>query len=203
MTFVKMCGMRTAKDVAAAAEAGADAVGMVLTPGFGRSVAPADAAEMVRLIPGDTESVGVFVDSPQEYVVSAAEKLGLGMIQLHGSEDGGYIGRIQKMTGLPVIKSFIVRSREDLAEAEGSGADFVLLDSGKGSGRTLDWEALGPLGRRTVLAGGLTPENVEEAISKARPFAVDVSSGIETDGIKDPDKMRKFVEAAAKAGREE
>ena len=193
MTMVKLCGMRTEKDVAEAVRAGADLIGMVLTPGFRRSVPLGLAVKMARLVPRNVITVGVFVDSPAEEVISISRILGLGMVQFHGREDDQYMACIRETLRVPVIKSFVIYDEQDIEEAERSTADYVLLDSGKGSGQTFDWSLVKPLGRRMVLAGGLTPDNVKEAVTKLRPYAVDVSSGIETGGVKDPIKMKAFV----------
>ena len=193
MTMVKLCGMRTEKDVAEAVRAGADLIGMVLTPGFRRSVPLGLAVKMARLVPRNVITVGVFVDSPAEEVISTSRILGLGMVQFHGREDDQYMAYIREALRVPVIKSFVIYDEQDIEEAERSTADYVLLDSGKGSGQTFDWSLVKPLGRRMVLAGGLTPDNVKEAVTKLRPYAVDVSSGIETGGVKDPIKMKAFV----------
>ena len=202
MTLVKLCGMRDERDVADAVQAGADMIGMVLTPGFRRSVPLGMAARMSRLVPRCIVLVGVFVDSPAEDVVFLGRALGLGMVQLHGSEDDEYVSRIRESLRVPVMKSFVVNSGEDLERAERSKADLVLLDGGTGSGERFDWTLAAALGRDFVLAGGLSPENVGEAVRTVRPYAVDVSSGIETDGAKDADKMRAFVERVADADME-
>ncbi len=183
-------------------ESGADAVGMVLTPGFRRSVPLSRAARMASMVPEGILAVGVFVDTPAEEVALVARSLGLGAVQLHGSEDEAYLSRLRELSDVMTIKSFIVGSADDIRKAEASSADLVLLDSGRGSGRALDWSKIGQLGRRTVLAGGLTPGNVGEAVIKVHPYAVDVSSGIETDGVKDADKMKAFRENVERADRE-
>ncbi len=134
MTLVKLCGMRTENDIMEAVRAGADMVGMVLSPGFRRSVSIGQAVKMASLVPRGIVLVGVFVDSPAEEVISVSRILGLGMVQLHGSEDDEYMARIRSALNVPVIKSFVLESEEDLEGAESSKADFVLLDSGKGSG---------------------------------------------------------------------
>ncbi len=200
---VKLCGMRTERDVSEAVKAGADMIGMVLSPGFRRSVPTGRAVRMSRLVPRGVVLVGVFVDSPAEEVEKVSKLLNLGMVQLHGSEDDEYVSRIRSSLGVPVVKSFVVKSEDDLARAERSAADLVLLDGGMGSGEGFDRSLMRPLGRKVVLAGGLTPENVGEAVAAMRPYAVDVSSGIETDGAKDPDKMKAFVESAKAAFKED
>ena len=120
------------------------------------------------------------------------------MAQLHGHEDEAYLKKLRALTQKPLIRAFCVTSAEDIHGANASTADFVLLDSGAGSGRTFAWELLRGIRRPYFLAGGLTPENVAEAIEECRPFAVDVSSGIETAGRKDPAKMNAFCAAVRK-----
>ena len=109
--------------------------------------------------------------------------------------ENGEIERIKAFTQKQIIQAIQIHSREDVKRAEGSPADGILLDSGMGSGKTFDWKLLLGITRPYILAGGLTPENVEEAIKKCHPFAVDVSSGVETDGIKDQAKVEEFIRA--------
>ena len=118
--------------------------------------------------------------------------------QLHGSEDEEYLAELRKQTDKPLIRAFRIRTREDLDAAEKSPADFVLLDAGAGDGKTFDWDLLENFSRPCFLAGGLDPENVREAIERCRPYAVDVSSGIETNGFKDEAKMQAFVDKVRK-----
>ena len=116
--------------------------------------------------------------------------------QLHGHEDEEYIARLRSLAdGACVIKAFVIKSKEDLEKAKQSSADYLLLDSGKGTGQTFNWELIAEAGfdKPYFLAGGLGPENVADAVKKLKPYAVDVSSGIETDGLKDPEKMSKFM----------
>ncbi len=202
MTLVKICGLRSRRDVELAVEAGADMVGMVLSPGFRRSVKPEDAVSMADAS-GDAKAVGVFVDAPAETVVRAVEGLGLDAIQLHGSEDDEYVSRIRRDAGVPVTKSFVVKGPQDVDEARRSSADLVLLDGGMGTGTGFDLSLVGRVGRRFMLAGGLDPRNVRQAIAAVHPYAVDVSSGVETGGVKDPVKMREFVESVREADMSE
>ena len=127
----------------------------------------------------------------------------INIAQLHGDEDNDYIDRLRDLTDgvCPIIKAFKVRSENDILKASGSSADLVLLDSGTGSGKSFDVSLIGSFARPYLLAGGLTPDNVAEAVRTLRPYGVDVSSGIETDGHKDPDRMRKFMEAVRAAGQ--
>ncbi|MBR7006930.1 MAG: phosphoribosylanthranilate isomerase [Candidatus Methanomethylophilaceae archaeon] len=202
MTLVKICGLRSRRDVELAVESGADMVGMVLSPGFRRSVGPEDAASMSDAS-GDAVAVGVFVDAPSETVVEAVDELGLGAVQLHGSEDDEYVSCIRSDARVTVVKSFVVKGSQDVEAAKRSSADLVLLDGGMGTGTGFDLSLVGRVGRRFLLAGGLDPQNVRRAMATVHPYAVDVSSGVETGGVKDPVKMREFVESVREADMSE
>ena len=115
--------------------------------------------------------------------------------QLHGHEDEAYLARLRTLTDRPLIRAFRIRSAEDAVRAQESAADMILLDAGAGDGKTFDWSWLAGVTRPYFLAGGLNPENAAEAVRKLKPFAADVSSGVETDGFKDIIKMRAFVSA--------
>ncbi|MBR4225161.1 MAG: phosphoribosylanthranilate isomerase [Oscillospiraceae bacterium] len=194
MTKIKLCGMMAPEDVTAACELGADMVGFILTDGFRRSVSHEAFTRMRSILDGHTaKAVGVFVDEPIEAVLRYADMLD--MIQLHGSEDDNYIKAVGAASGKPVIKAFKVKSTEDIADARKSAADFVLLDSGTGTGMTFDHTLIEGIDRTFFLAGGLTADNVAGAIEKIRPYAVDVSSSLETGGHKDRSKMTEFVRA--------
>ena len=199
MTKVKICGLRRADDIAGAVKAGADMVGMVLSAGFRRSVTMDEAREMARLVPEGVVKVGVFVDEDPEAVSYAVKTLGLDAVQLHGSEDDEYVSRIKGAVGVPVTKSFVVKDMRDIEAARRSPADLVLLDGGAGSGTGFDRSLASGLGRDFILAGGLDPGNVAQAVAETHPFAVDVSSGVETGGAKDLAKMAAFVRNAKEA----
>lgn len=198
MTRIKLCGLRRVCDVETANELKPEYAGFVFAPGSKRYVSPAQARELrERLHPG-IQAVGVFVDENPQAI---AELLGDGTIdiaQLHGKEGEGSIRKLRALTGKPIIKAFRAGIPGWLGEAARSSADFILLDSGAGTGRVFDWSLLQGMERPYFLAGGLAPENVSEAIRVLHPYAVDVSSGIETDGYKDDTKMAAFVAAARK-----
>ena len=202
MTRVKMCGLRRAEDIEATNRLMPEYIGFVFAPASRRYIAPEEAAALrQRLRPG-IRAVGVFVDAKES---AAARLLAEGVIdiaQLHGNEDGAYIARLKARTGKPVIRAFRVKNAEDLRAAEASPADMILLDAGAGDGKTFDWSLLSSVSRPFFLAGGLTPENVAEAVKRYHPFAVDVSSGIETDGFKDCNKMRAFMRAVREGDSE-
>ena len=215
-TGIKICGMRRKEDIEAANACRPDYIGFILSPGFRRSVTPEEAEQLARRLAPGILKVGVFVNESVEKVVEAAGFLDL--IQLHGSEDNAYIrdlrGRMMtndprgRMTK-PVIQAFRIRSADDLKRAMESEADYLLLDNGTGTGEAFDWslirdaEALkrGAAAKPWILAGGLGPDNVAEAVRRFRPYAVDLSSGAETDGWKDPEKMVRCVQAVREAGR--
>jgi phosphoribosylanthranilate isomerase len=168
--------------------------GMILAPGFRRTVGYELARSMLSELSGSIRSVGVFMDQPIKDVVDAAGSLGLDMVQLHGSEDNGYITSIQNTLGVPVIKSFGI-ALDQLESAEASPADMVLIDPGYGSGERFDLSVLDGFGRKVIIAGGLTADNVADAIRRTRPYGVDTSSGIETNGSKDREKIIRFISA--------
>ena len=143
-------------------------------------------------------AVGVFVNADPEFVISLLEERIIDIAQLHGSEDEEYIQNIRAKTGRKVIKAFVVNDAQSLEEAEKSSADYLLLDSGMGTGSTFDWSKLDEVTRPYFLAGGLGLDNIDKALSEIKPYAVDVSSGVETDGVKDPAKIREFINRVRK-----
>lgn len=193
-TKIKFCGLRLEEDVKLAASLDADFMGFILSERFRRYVSPDEVSRLKQFVPSRTKTVGVFVDEPEDYVIACAKQADLDMIQLHGCEDDAYIAGIKEKTGLPVIKMIKPVSIDDIITARQSMADLILLDSGAGgTGRVFDWSLAENLGRDYILAGGLTPVNVGDAVKRLKPFAVDVSSGVETDGSKDSSKMKAFA----------
>jgi phosphoribosylanthranilate isomerase len=141
--------------------------------------------------------VGVFVNEPEENVIRMLKEGTIDIAQLHGEEDDEMVLRIKRSTNQPVIKSFCLRREKDLEEALLSHADYILLDQGKGEGKTFDWSLIKEeIKRPWFLAGGLKKENLREAIERLRPYAVDLSSGVETDKRKDPKKVLEVLEIA-------
>lgn len=193
MTKIKFCGLTRAEDIEAANELKPDYIGFVFWPKSKRAVTREQAVELKAKLDSSIKAVGVFVDEDTEVVKSLLEGGIIDIAQLHGSEDDAYIDDLKKASGKEVIKAFKVRSEDDLVRAESSHADHVLLDAGMGDGITFDWSLLGKISRPYYLAGGLYPENVADAVRTLHPYAVDVSSGIETDGKKDMAKMAAFA----------
>ena len=198
MIRIKFCGLTRPCDIAAANEIKPDYVGFVFAPNSKRRVSYKQAVDLKNLLNKDIKAVGVFLNEDIDQVISL---LNLGIIdaaQLHGDESPEYIERIQKETGKPVIKAFRIHSEADVAAAEKTMADYIILDAGTGEGKTFDWALVEDFKKPYFLAGGLTPENVTDAMRRLHPFALDVSTGIETDGLKDKQKMAAFAAAARK-----
>ena len=196
MTRIKLCGLTRPEDIAAANALQPEYVGFVFAAKSKRAVSREMAAELKAQLSPGIQAVGVFVNEAPETV---ADLLNAGIIdiaQLHGQEDETYIQHLQKLTNKPLIQAFRVDGPQSLAKAEKSPADLVLLDSGAGgTGTTFDWTLLEKFDRPYFLAGGLGPENAADAVRQLHPYAVDVSSGIETAGKKDSAKMAAFVAA--------
>ncbi|GBD30581.1 N-(5'-phosphoribosyl)anthranilate isomerase [bacterium HR32] len=200
MTRVKICGVRTEAAARAAAEAGADAVGFVFYPESPRFLRPERAAEIARTLPPFVVRVGVFVNAPLAVVDEVADRVGLDVVQLHGDEPPEVCARMRRR----VVKAVRVRSAQDVEAVRRYPVGAVLLDThvpGRygGTGQRFDWSAVPSLDRPVILSGGLTPENVAQAVVLVRPYGVDVSSGVETDGEKDPRKIAAFVRAVREA----
>lgn len=192
MVKIKLCGLTRRCDIDWANELLPDYVGFVFA-GSRRRVTDEQAAQLRNILREDIPAVGVFVDEPIDHAAALVRQGVIQLVQLHGAEDEGYIRELRRAVSAPVIQAFSVRSSEDIQAAGRSSADFVLLDHGAGgTGRTFDWSLAAALDRPYFLAGGLHPGNAAAA-AELRPYAVDVSSGIETEGLKDRRKMIEFV----------
>ena len=195
MTKIKFCGLTGDCDIDAANELRPEYVGFVFAPKSKRYVTPERAAELKSRLEAGIKAVGVFVNDDLYHVAELLNRGVIDIAQLHGSEDEEYIGHLRQLTGKPIIRAFRIKTAEDIAEEEKCTADHVLLDSGAGTGAAFDWTLIKNMKRPYFLAGGLSPDNVENAVEQLSPYAVDVSSGIETDGVKDKAKMAAFAAA--------
>ncbi|MBR4162696.1 MAG: phosphoribosylanthranilate isomerase [Solobacterium sp.] len=197
MSKVKICGLRTLNDIEAVNQYQPDYAGMILSEPFWRCVDIDTACLLKKHLNPKIQMTGVFVNEDLEYITPFIEKGCIDVIQLHGQEDNAYILEVKKRyPEIPVIKAFKIKEEADIQKAKESKADYVLLDSGTGTGKTFDWKLIKDIGREYFLAGGLTPENVETAIRQFQPYAVDTSSGVETEKKKDADKIREFIRKA-------
>ncbi len=195
MTKIKLCGLSRTQDIEAANKLKPDYIGFVFAAKSKRRVSPLKATELKSRLDPEIKAVGVFLNDDLD-AVAAMMNLGIvDLVQLHGSEDEEYIKKLRTITDKPVIKAFIINSAEDVKRAEASTADYILLDGGKGEGKAFDWSLLKNIKRPYFLAGGLNPGNAADAVRTLAPFSVDVSTGIETDGKKDEEKMTAFVNA--------
>ncbi|WP_172840456.1 phosphoribosylanthranilate isomerase [Virgibacillus phasianinus] len=196
--LVKTCGIMTNEAASTAVLSGADLIGFVFAPSK-RYMAPEQAAEIAKTLPSPIKKVGVFVNETAKTITAIAGKVGLDYIQLHGDEPAAFAEQLP----YPIIKAFPA-TQESLAELKDYPCDYYLIDSPfggnrGGNGTVFDWTVLKDLNvdtNKLILAGGLTPENVQEAISMTAPVGVDVSSGIETNGRKDLSKIQKFIKQA-------
>ena len=193
MTKIKLCGLSRTQDIEAANALKPDYIGFVFAKKSKRRVTHLQAAELKSKLNSDIKAVGVFLDDDLDMVASMMNLGIVDVVQLHGAEDEEYLQKLRKITEKPIIKAFVIRSLDDVKRAEQSSADYVLLDGGKGEGKAFDWSLLKEIKRPYFLAGGLSPENVAEAVKNLNPFAVDVSTGVETGGVKDSEKMTAFV----------
>ena len=198
MTKIKLCGLSRPCDIEAANELKPDYIGFVFAPKSRRYVTYKKAEELKSLLSPDIEAVGVFVNEPPQNVATLLKKGIIDIAQLHGDEDEDYIAELRLLTDKPIIKAFRIKTANDIIIVEQSTADDILLDSGAGTGTVFDWELLKSIQRPYFLAGGLDARNVASAIKTLNPYAVDVSSGIETDGVKDKTEMAAFVAAVRK-----
>jgi phosphoribosylanthranilate isomerase len=197
---VKICGLRRAQDVTAAVMAGADALGFVFVPGSARHLEAAAALPLCRQVPAFVTRVGLFLDQRAEYVRHVLQQVPLNLLQFHGTEDAAYC----RQFGLPYIKAVTMNADDPVTQAERGYPDAagILVDSHRdgglgGTGQRLDWSRLRRGQLPLILAGGLDATNVAEAIRAVRPWAVDVSSGVEAaPGIKDAGAMERFISEA-------
>lgn len=211
--YVKLCGMSREGDIRAVAQARPDMCGFIVNfPQSHRSVLAERLAKLCELLDEEDAKVaaymatsgnpvslhpiwrvGVFVDEPLDSLIRIVSAGAIDLVQLHGNESNAYISELRHRTRVGTIQAFRVNSSEDAAYAEGSSADMILLDSGQGSGKTFDWDIVSSVHRPFILAGGLTPETIGKALTEVDPWGVDMSSGIETDKVKDPAKIAAAV----------
>jgi phosphoribosylanthranilate isomerase len=197
--FVKICGITRAEDARAAVSEGADALGFVFWPKSPRYIDPAVARKIVRVMPPSTVAIGVFVNQPADEVNRIAEQVGLEFVQLHGEETDEYLQKMNRQ----VVKAIAVGSGPVPAMSQWPSKVRILLDvhdplKRGGTGHVIDWAVANDIARdrEIILAGGLTPENVGDAIERVRPWGIDVSSGVEAEpGIKDHGRLKALFEA--------
>ena len=194
-TKIKICGLKCPEDIAYVNEAKPDYCGFIIEfPKSSRNVTGDQVRILIAELDKNIIPVGVFVNAAPERVEELLLDGTIRIAQLHGLEDDDYIRRIQKNTGSQVIKAFSVKAAQDIELALKSPADYILLDQGGGgTGQTFDWSLIPEIKRPFFLAGGLGADNLEQAVDTIRPYAVDLSSSVETDGVKDRSKILEAV----------
>lgn len=195
MSRIKICGLKRPEDIRAVNEAKPDYCGFVIeVPKSSRCVSREQVRELASGLHKEILPVGVFVNAPVELPAQLLEEGTIAIAQLHGQEDEVYIRNIRKYTDKPLIQAFSIRNVQDVKRACESTADYILLDQGGGgTGRTFDWSLISGISRPFFLAGGLGINNLQQAILKVKPWAVDLSSSLESGGNKDPDKIKAAV----------
>lgn len=197
MVKIKICGLRRLEDVEIVNKYKPDYVGFVFADSK-RKVSHEIASKMKDNLSSDIISVGVFVDAPQDEILELFNDDVIEIAQLHGREDEDYINRLKESTNneLKIIKAIEMSGDEDLSKYDNSPADYLLLDSGKGSGKTFDWQLIRTdLKKEFFLAGGINSTNVKKAIEEFDPYAIDLSSSLETNDYKDENKIKEIMEA--------
>lgn len=195
MTKIKICGLQSEDDISYANKLNPDYIGFVFLEGRRRYISPEKAAHLRKLLSPSIQCVGVFVDAPIEDVVSLLESGTIQLAQLHGHEDAAYAKQLKQLCGKPIIKAFVIKNEDDIKKTLAYDCDYLLLDNGLGTGETFDWSLIQNIDRPFFLAGGLNPENVQDAIALTHPYGVDTSSGVETDCCKDYNKIKAFIDA--------
>ena len=195
MAKLKICGLTCEEDIAAVNEVKPDFAGFIIeVPSSRRNLSAEKVKVLVKGLDREILPVGVFVNAAPELPISLLRDGTLWAAQLHGQEDEDYIEKIQNMTGKPVIKAFSIKTPEDVQRALRSPADYILLDQGTGgTGEPFDWSLVPPVRRPFFLAGGIGPENLRNAVSTLHPWVVDLSTSLETQGQKDPIKIRQIA----------
>jgi len=196
MSKVKICGLRRPEDIEAVNRALPDYVGFVFAAGSRRHITEETAAGLKAILHPTIQAAGVFVNQDIDWISSLCAKGVIDLVQLHGEEDDGYLARLRARCGCPVIRSVAVGAA--LPSPLPQGADYLLFDTASaqrgGAGQTFDWRLLQAAHQTPYfLAGGLAPENLTQVLCLLSPFCVDVSSGVETGGWKDPEKINQFV----------
>jgi len=198
MIKVKFCGLSRICDIEGANALMPEYIGFVFAPQSRRCILPEKAAKLKSLLSPGIKAVGVFVNQQPEFAAELLNSDIIDIVQLHGNEEDDYIEQLRRLTHKPIIQAFRITGVEEVIKAQNSIADCILLDAGAGTGTSFDWKLVQNIKRPYFLAGGLNAQNAKAALSILKPYALDVSSGIETNGLKDTRKMAEFIRAVRK-----
>lgn len=198
MIKVKFCGLSRICDIEGANALMPEYIGFVFAPQSRRCILPEKAAKLKSLLSPGIKAVGVFVNQQPEFAAELLNSDIIDIVQLHGNEEDDYIEQLRRLTHKPIIQAFRITGVEEVIKAQNSIADCILLDAGAGTGTSFDWKLVQNIKRPYFLAGGLNAQNARAALSILKPYALDVSSGIETNGLKDTRKMAEFIHAIRK-----
>lgn len=198
MIKVKFCGLSRICDIEGANALMPEYIGFVFAPQSRRCILPEKALELKSLLSPGIKAVGVFVNQQPEFAAELLNSDIIDIVQLHGNEEDNYIEQLRRLTHKPIIQAFRITGVEEVIKAQNSIADCILLDAGAGTGTSFDWKLVQNIKRPYSLAGGLNAQNARAALSILKPYALDVSSGIETNGLKDTRKMAEFIRAVRK-----
>lgn len=193
MSKIKFCGLTRRADIEAVNSLAPDYIGFVFAPQSKRYLPREEAAKLRKLLVTKAQVVGVFVNEPLENIIDLLEAGIIDQVQLHGQETEAYLQELRQRTKAIIIQAFTIGNSQDVEQAQASSADYILLDTGAGTGRVFDWQLVQQVQREFFLAGGLSEANITDAIEQLQPYAVDISSGIETAGIKDQKKMARII----------
>lgn len=197
MTKIKICGLKRQCDIAFINEGMPDYCGFIINvPKSLRSITPQEVYALRSQLADNIIPVGVFVNAPISLVADLLNTNTISIAQLHGSETTDYLSSLRRLTNAPIIQAYSIINEQAFEYAQKSQADYILLDNGSGgTGAMFDWSLLKQIDRPYFLAGGLTPENLVDAVTRFHPYAVDISSGIETNYVKDHDKILAAIAA--------
>ena len=205
MTKIKICGLRRTEDIEIVNRYLPDFAGFILAENRKRTITKEQLAFLKTKLDSRIQSVAVFVNQKIDFPAEIFNEGLADYVQLHGNEDEAYIHALRKEApDIRIIQAFSINNVNDIRKAEQSTADLVLLDHGKGgTGSSFDWNLIRNMNRPFLLAGGLTPDNIGQAVAMTHPYAVDVSSGAETDGYKDAEKVKRLIETVRKGEKHE
>ena len=198
MVKIKICGIRRTEDIEIINKYRPDYIGFICSIGYFRYVPIETAFRLKKMLDPSVKVAGVFVNESIEYIEKYLVNNVIDVIQLHGTEDDEYIGKLRKIIKLldiniPIMKAYKISGEKDIIMAKRSTADYLLLDSGAGTGKIFDWKLIKNIGRPFYLAGGINPDNVCDAVKNVNPYGIDVSSGVETNRVKDPEKIGQLI----------